>query len=976
MTPYLQTRSWKQFILCGVALSAVFMTGCTQATDVQQTPTAEASVSDTMTAVAAMSAGELLPDPALVTGTLENGLRYAILPNATPPGQAALRVQFDAGSLAEVEGTEGLAHYLEHMAFNGSKNVPEGEMIQMLERLGLSFGADTNASTGLEHTTYKLNLPKTTDEILDAAFMLMRETASNLTLDQGAIDRELGIIFSEKRTRDTASYRAWETRMRFLTPGSDTMDRLPIGTEEALRSIKSDDFQAYYDANYHPEKTLVVFVGDADPAEIEARIRDTFADWEGVGDAAPKALGSPADIEPARVAIHAEEGLTPQVSMMALRPYQDRADTWEQRNYRNIRGLAFGMLNQRLRTLSEQADRPFISASAGPSAALEITEGATISSLIQPDGWAQALSGIDTELRRALEYGFDPAELDAQVRRYDAAFAARAEGARTRPTTARMGGMVDRVLNAMGEDNIFTHPEQELERWNALKASLNVETINAVFREAWGKPNDLSVFLQLPDANGVTEAAIRNTLSESRAQPLVAPEPIVTEAFAYTDHGPAGAVISDVYLDDVDARLVTFDNNVVLAVKQTDFEEDRVTIRVDFGDGSLSSPSRNEGLRRMALAVMKESGFEEHTPDELRRMMAGRLVATTSFSNRDDADRFSLIAQTVPDDFRLQLDVFTAQLSDQAFSEKARQNHIDKLKAWYPRHDMTVDGVFSKEVKRLIYNDTRFGFDSEEQFYEPTLAEVEAWIRPELERGPAQITIIGDIDPDVVIQSVSETLATLPDRKAVTAPDSDHVAEMRTVAFPAPGDEPTVYYHRGDDNQSQLRLYWPAGDGMDPAYSRRLSVLRAVLRNRLVKEIREGEATTYSPGAGSLASTVFDDFGYVVAVLSLKPEDVDAMSAKVQTIAADLAAGNISEDEFNRALKPVVERIDSREETNGYWLSILSDAHDGARGLISHRTRRADYETMSVEDIRALANTVFDPSAMLDVRIIPNPDDS
>jgi len=217
------------------AAMAVILTACSPAK--QDTAKNDNAVSTDQATL--IDLPELAPDPALLTGTLDNGIGYAILQNKTPPGRAALRVRFDTGSFNELPGTEGLAHYLEHMAFNGTKNVPEGEMVQILERIGLSFGADTNASTGVDRTVYKLNLPNTNTEVLDTAFMLMRETAENMTLDEDAIDRELGIILSEKRGRDTARYRAVEASWKFLTRGSDVISRFPFGTEEALRCISS-----------------------------------------------------------------------------------------------------------------------------------------------------------------------------------------------------------------------------------------------------------------------------------------------------------------------------------------------------------------------------------------------------------------------------------------------------------------------------------------------------------------------------------------------------------------------------------------------------------------------------------------------------------------------------------------------------------------------------------------------------------------
>lgn len=916
------------------------------------------------------SHSDLKPDPALVTGTLDNGVRYAVLRNQTPPGTGALRVQFQTGSLNEEPGTEGLAHYLEHMAFNGSKNVPEGEMIKILERLGLSFGADTNASTGLDRTVYKLNLPTLEEEVLDAAFMLMNETARNLTLDQDAIERELGIILSEKRTRDSANYRAWETRMRFITQGSDLMDRLPIGTDESLNTISANDFQAYYDAHYHPDKTIVAFVGDKDPKEIVRYIEETFGDWQVESPAGEDHPPRPAEIPKGEVEFYAEEGLPTNISLMTLRTYVKREDTADLRHERLIQRLATGMVGYRMREIAEKADRPFINASMGRMSNFELTEGISFTAYTQPENWKKAVKGLDYELRRVLQNGFSQAELDAQLARVGSSYEAIAEGADTRPTTARTGGLIGSLMRSFDNETVFTHPRENLERFTKRKDSITLEQVNSALRDLWGNLDDVSVFMTTESPIDNAEATIKKALDESRALnvPIADSGQDLAKEFAYANFGKAGNVVSETYREDVDAYLIKFDNNVRLNFKQTDFDKDRVLVQVQFGDGNMSTPRKNEGLRRMAYGVMSESGFEKHTLSETRRLMAGKLVAPSAFNFRDGGDSFFMTTVTVPEYFRDQLNIFAATLTSPGFREDTRLNHINKLKAWYPRHDTTLSGVVSRDVPRIIRSgDERFGFDEEEDFYSASMEEVKSWLKPQLENGLIEITVIGDIDKDSVVEHVSKTLGALPKRADVKGEYTD----MRNVSFPEGTDVPFNVYHRGDDNQAQLRIYWPADDGADANYSRRLSVLRAILRNRLVKEIREGEATTYSPQAGSYASQVFPDYGYVTTILTLKPEDIPRMADKVEDITSDMATGSLTEDEFERAIKPMIERLDSQDKRNPYWSSVLSDAQTDGLGLKRHATRESDLLDMTVADVQALASDIFQDSKSIEIHILP-----
>ena len=189
---------------------------------------------------------DLAAEEAIEYGRLPNGVRFAVMANETPSNTASLLMRFDTGSINEAEDELGIAHFLEHMAFNGSKNIPEDEMVKRLERFGLAFGADTNASTSFEETIYQLELPEVNDEIIDETLMIMRETASNLLLDPDAIERERGVILAEKRARISPAYNAGINSLKFFLEGSHLPERLPIGTEETIKSVTPEQFRAFY----------------------------------------------------------------------------------------------------------------------------------------------------------------------------------------------------------------------------------------------------------------------------------------------------------------------------------------------------------------------------------------------------------------------------------------------------------------------------------------------------------------------------------------------------------------------------------------------------------------------------------------------------------------------------------------------------------------------------------------------------------
>ena len=231
------------------------------------------------------AASDVPVDANILFGVLPNGMKYALLKNSTPKDSVVLRMRFDVGSFAEADDQRGLAHFLEHMAFNGSTNVPEGEMIKLLERKGLAFGADTNASTGFDQTVYQLDLPNASDDLIDTGLMLMRETGGNLTIDPTAVDRERGIILSERRARDTYQLRSLIDQLDFQMKGMSVADRIPVGTEDVIKTAPAARIRDLYDRYYRPERATLVMVGDFDPAAIEAKIKARFSDWQGRGPA-------------------------------------------------------------------------------------------------------------------------------------------------------------------------------------------------------------------------------------------------------------------------------------------------------------------------------------------------------------------------------------------------------------------------------------------------------------------------------------------------------------------------------------------------------------------------------------------------------------------------------------------------------------------------------------------------------------------
>ena len=903
---------------------------------------------------------DLPVDPAIRYGELENGLRYAILANQTPPNTAAVRLVFNVGSMAEAEDQRGLAHFIEHMAFNGSTDVPEGEMVPLLERFGLQFGPDTNAFTGRDTVGYQLDIPEVDEETVDTALFLMRQTASELLMEAEAIDRERGVILSEERFRNTPIRRWNNALLRFRLPETIIADRDAIGTVEVIETAQPERFVDYYENYYVPQRAILVVTGDIDPDAIEAKIRDGFSSWTSIED--PRGDPEVGRFDPERpmsVGYFNDPEIYTIFTVDVMRPHTPQLDTAQARFENNLASLGDRILSRRFATLTSSGTSPLIQASAAHSTDFELADRASLLAVARPDQWREAVASVEQELRRALEYGFTEAELAEQLANMHTSLRDAADQAGTRSSV----GLADQIWSNWRQDQVMTTPASMLERFEATLDEVTVEAVNAAFREQWDGSAPL-LFLATPLALPDAESAIRDAWEVSAEQAVSPPEQGGATEFAYGDFGPAGDVVEREEIADLGLVRFRFANGVAVTFKQTDFEDGSIRIRVDFGRGELE-PRAQDGVDIIAGSVFTSSGLGQHSQDELGRVLAGRNVGG-GFAVGDDS--FIFQGSTTPSDLRVQFDLAAAYLTDPGW----RQEGLDQFRAVIPeiRRNLysSPSGVLQADVTRMIRSgDPRYGLPDAEQVAGLDMEAIRAFLTPALSEAPIEVTVVGDISEAELVEAMAPTLGALPSRAA----DWPDYPEARTIRFPDPVSEPVVLHHNGPDYQAMANVYWPTFDDSDPRRTRALSLLRAVFDLKLTERLREAEGFTYSAFNNDTASDVYPDYGYLYVGADVRVENVAATYAAIDELAAALVAGEISDDELLRARRPLLEQIENAFESNGAWMSWLSQSWAHPERLDRIRALTADYESITREELVALAGEYLQPSASWRVTILP-----
>jgi zinc protease len=916
-------------------------------------------------AVWAQDRTDVKPDPALRFGVLPNGMRYVLMKNATPPGQVSLRLRINVGSLMETDKEAGLAHFIEHETFDGSTHVKPHEIIKILERHGLAFGPDTNAQTRFDETVYQLDLPKPDAETVDTGLFLMRETAGEVDFDRDAFENERGVVLGEERSSDGPSMHVAHKSYDFRFEGQLVPRRFPIGDVDVIKTAPRERLIDFYHRYYRPERATLVVVGAFDVDAMETKIRDRFSDWKGVGpDGADPKLG---EVKPRKeeTRLVVEPGAPSSVSVSWMSPPELDRDSIAYRKQLIVRDLGFHVLNRRFDRIARAADAPFLGAGASRSTEHRSADVVSVFATLNPDKYADGVKAIETEVKRATEYGVTQAELDREITEWRASLktAAAREGTRKTPDLA------DEITQNVNDNEVVTSPSQDLALFEEAVKGLDAQAVSKELKAEFAGSGPL-VFAISPTPIKGGEAVVAQAFDEARLAQVGPPANEAAKAWSYTDFGPAGQVVETREAPDLDATMVRFANGVRLTVKPTKFHKDEILVSVHAGQGRLDEP-RDRASQMWALmqGLYIEGGLKDLTAQEIDQALTGK-VAGAGFAVEDNA--FAISGGTRPEDFSTQMQLLAAYLTSPGWRDEAWARYKAYGLTLHQQLERDPQSVFSREASSLLRSgDKRWTFPSQGEIQSAELADLKRFVTDGLSTGPIEVTIVGDITVDEAVRQTGLTFGALPPRPAAIMKP----AEAREVRFPKGTAEPIRLTHKGRADQAIAMIAWPGVDfPSDPQRSRQARMLELVLQLRLIDVLRQKEGATYSPQALFHSSWEYPGYGYIGAMMEAPPEKLDGFFRDLSAIAKDLREKPVSDDELQRALKPEIERIErEKASNNGYWLAVLPRAQTDSRRLDAIRSSIPGLQRVTPAQIQAAAQAYLQDDKAFKLVIAPEP---
>ncbi|HEX6559723.1 MAG TPA: pitrilysin family protein, partial [Longimicrobiales bacterium] len=561
-------------------------------------------------------------DPNVTVGKLANGLTYYIRVNHKPEKRAELRLAVNAGSVLEDESQQGLAHVVEHMAFNGTEHFRKQELVNYLESIGMRFGADVNAFTSFDETVYMLTVPTDTGRALEQGVQILEDWAHRVSFDDGEIDKERGVVIEEWRLGQGADERMRARYFPVLFANSRYAERLPIGTKANLDHFKHDDLVRFYRTWYRPELMTVVAVGDFDKARVEQLIKQHFSTLS--PSAQPRPVYPVPDHDSMMIAIATDKEATmANVSVYNLLPVQ--SDQTVADYGRMLTGRLFTqMLNARFRELAQQPNPPFVGASAGQGSLIRSKEAFVLSAGTRDDGLMRGLEALLTEAARVQRFGFTATELDRartnMLRGYEQAYAEREKS----ESADYAGEYVSAYLESLPIPGIAV--EYELAR--QLLPQITLDMVNGL-TGPWLADNNRVVVVQAPEKAGVqvpTAPQIRALFERVKSQPIVAYEDRVGGTSLVPTPPQPGAVVAESRDSATGVTRWTLSNGVRVLLKPTDFQNDQVVVRAYSPGGTSLVPDKDFVSAEFATAVVGMSGVGQFDAIQLNKALAGKAV--------------------------------------------------------------------------------------------------------------------------------------------------------------------------------------------------------------------------------------------------------------------------------------------------------------------------------------------------------------
>ena len=887
----------------------------------------------------------ILPvDPALTIGHLDNGLRYYIRVNRRPETRAEIWLILNAGSMQEDDDQLGLAHFVEHMAFNGTRNFEKQELIEYLEGIGMRFGPDVNAFTSFDETVYMLKVPTDDDDIVATAFQILEDWAHGISLEGDEIDKERGVVTEEWRLGRGAEARVLDRQLPVLFKDSRYADRLPIGTPEILGSAPHEALRRFYRDWYRPDLMAVVAIGDFDPDRIEHLIQSHFSRLEPHPNARERVVHPVPSHQATLYSIETDPELTnTTVSIYYKLPSSEQGSIGEYRRSL-VASMYNSMLNARLQEVAQRPDPPFLFAYSATGAMVRSADVYFQFAAVEEGGVETGLDALLTEVERVDRHGFTATELD----RIKLDFLRGMERAYQERDKRDSDTYAAEYMRHFLEGEPTPGVAVELELYRELLPGITLEEVNTLARK-WITEDNRVVLVSGPEQGAESlpdQMRLASTLSGAEGRTIEPYVDRVSEAPLVAEPPTPGAIAASVAIDEVGVTRWELSNGVTVLLKPTDFRNDQILVTGFSPGGSSLVQDENHSSAMLATTLLSEGGLGAMDQVELQKALTGKVASAAAFIGElEEGVRGSASPQDVETLFQLLYLNVTAPRRD----FEAVDSLMTRMAAFLQNRLASPDTVFSDEMTRVMTQ----GHPRRRPPSPELLSEVDLDTAYEVYRdrfadaGDFTFVIVGNFDPEEIRPHVLTYLGGLP--------ANGRQESWKDVGVRPPADVQKVEVRKGLEPKSAVRIVFTGEAPFSRGELHQLDSLASVLRMRLREILREDMGATYGVSvAGSLQQYPYEAYSFSIG-FGCAPENVDEMVAALFAEIESLKNGGPGQSYVDKVQEQQTRKRETDLKENGFWVSVLRSYTTNGWPLTDILTYPELVESVTVESLRDAA---------------------
>ncbi|MTV39636.1 insulinase family protein [Duganella radicis] len=901
--------------------------------------------------------------PQVKVGKLANGLTYYIQSNGRPEKKLELRLVVKAGSILEDEDQQGLAHFTEHMAFNGSTHFKRNELVSYLQSIGVKFGADLNAYTSFDETVYILPIPTDKKEIVEQGFQVLEDWAHGLSFNDADIDSERGIVLEELRLGKGVDDRMNKVVLPKVLNGSRYAERMPIGKEDILKTFTYDAIKRFYHDWYRPDLMAVVVVGDIEPADAQRLIEQHFTKLKNPANPRPREYAKIAEREESEGIVFTDKEVSANTVYIRY-PIQSWPAGETVADYRQklIEGMYSFILSQRMYELTQQANPPFLQGGSGMNKIVRGYRSFGAGAVLGKGGATPAINALVQEDQRARQYGFSAAEVErakkGMLRNYERMY-------NERDKSDSSGYAAEYIRNFLEQESI---PGTAAEyRYAAeLIPGITLEEVNAAVRAAIPHNQSKLVIYTGVDKPGVVQPKADELLATASSAEKIAVKPLEDKVYAsqlMPKLPKAGGIVSEKVNDKIGTTELTLSNGVKVVLKPTDFNNDQVILGgLRYGGWSLL-PDSDVFAAHYASSIVGQMGVLNYTPNDLVKVLAGKSVSSSaSVSSLNE----SVGGSSGSTDVEAMLQLVYLQMTQPRKDAAIYTAYVDRQRELAQNNLARPESVFYDTVTATLYNNNprvlraarpadfdQLALDRVLDIYSSRMSSARDFT----------FFIIGSFEVEKIKPLIATYLASLPVGEIPVAFKDEGVRPIKGVV--------KKEVHAGSEPKSTISLSFTGEVEYSRAARMRLQALVEVMNIKLIETLREKMGAMYSGGmSGSMNRIPYGNYS-INASLPCAPENVDKVLAATFAEIEKIKQDGVEEADLNKVKAAWIKNYRKGMRENGYWMASLQNAffnNNNPEDILTYESR---VNGLTVADLKQAAQRYFDTNNYLQVVLYP-----